>query len=203
MNCYEEICSTCSGFFNDGHVKYTHKDKWKDIYNFLDFRTIRQFKEIVNKMNKKIKDYKEQQLKKLDNIINEINNLKEKIINKYKIIEKNNENLTKYYENLLKTFLVYEDIPSYIVNENASKFQFNKNFFIVENESNNTFGEISRATLETFETCNLYQLMYYPHLVSIHLFCFLLRNLLKYLLFFRNMLLDIVSLFNPSYSCTF
>ena len=160
--CNEEICSTCSGFFNDGHVKYTHKDKWKDIYNFLDFHTIGQFEDIVRKMNKKIKDYKEQQLKKLDNIINEINNLKQKIINKYEIIENNNKNLTQYYENLIKTFLVYEDVPSYIINENTSKFQFNKNFFKVESESNNTFGEISRATLETFETCNLYQLMYYP-----------------------------------------
>ena len=72
--CNEEICSTCSGFFNDGHVKYTHKDKWEDIYNFLGFHTIGQFEDIVRKMNKKIKDYKEQQLKKLDNIINEINN---------------------------------------------------------------------------------------------------------------------------------
>jgi hypothetical protein len=87
-------------------------------------------------MNKKILEYKNNQLKKLDNIIDEINNLKEKIENKYNLILKNNENLTKYYENLLKTFLVYEDIPSYIINENTSKFQFNKNFFIVENESN-------------------------------------------------------------------
>lgn len=43
-----------------------------------------------------------------------------------------------------------------------SKFQFNKNFFVVEKESNNTFKEISRATLEKFKTFNLYQLKYYP-----------------------------------------
>ena len=40
----------------------------------------------------------------------------------------------------------------------------NRNFFIVEKESNNTFNEIARATLETFETCNLYQLNYYPEI---------------------------------------
>jgi hypothetical protein len=163
-SCYKEICSTCAGFFNDGHVKYTHQDKWKDIYDNLDFHSIDQFEGIVNKMNKKILEYKNNQLKKLDNIIDEINNLKEKIENKYNLILKNNENLTKYYENLLKTFLVYEDIPSYIINENTSKFQFNKNFFIVENESNKTFSEIARATFETLETCNLYQLMYYPEI---------------------------------------
>jgi hypothetical protein len=63
---------------------------------------------------------------------------------------------------MLKTFIVFEEIPSFILNENVSKFQFNKNFFIVENESNQTFKEIARATLETFNTFNLYQLMYYP-----------------------------------------
>ena len=78
--------------------------------------------------------------------------------------KKNNKNLTKFYQNLLKTFIVYENIPTYILNENTSKFQFNRNFFIIENESNNTFSEIARATLETFKTCNLYQLNYYPEI---------------------------------------
>ena len=45
--------------------------------------------------------------------------------------------------------------------KNVSKFQFNKNFFVIEKESNNTFREISRATLKTFNTFNLYQLIYY------------------------------------------
>ena len=64
----------------------------------------------------------------------------------------------------MKTFIVYEDVPTYIVNENTSKFEFNRNFFKIENESNNTFSEIARATLETFKTCNLYQLDYYPEI---------------------------------------
>ena len=162
--CYEEICSICAGYFNDGHVKYTHKDKWEDIFNLLNFRTINQFENIVNKMNKKILNYKNDQINKLDKIIEEINILKKNIEIKYKLIEKNNMNLTKYFKNLLKTFIVCEDIPSYIVNENTSKFGFNKNFFVVEKELDKTFGEISRATLETFETCNLYQLMYYPEI---------------------------------------
>jgi len=162
--CYEEICSTCAGYFNDGHIKYTHMDKWKDIFNSLDFHTIREFEKIVDKMNKKILNYKNDQIKKLDIIIEKINNLKANIEKKYKLIENNNMNLTKYFKNLLKTFIVYEDLPSYIVNENTSKFQFHKNFFVVEKESNNTFEEISRATLETFETCNLYQLMYFPEI---------------------------------------
>ena len=96
----KEICST----FNDSHVKYTNQDKWKYIFDNLDFNTINQFEDIINKMNKKILSYKNNQLK----------------------------NLTKFYENLMKTFIVYENIPSYIINENASKFQFNKNFFIIE-----------------------------------------------------------------------
>lgn len=100
----------------------------------------------------------------MDNIIEKIENLKKQINNKYDLIEKNNKNLTQYYTNLFKTFIVFKDIPTYIVNENASKFQFNKNFFITENEANNTFDEIARATLETFETCNLYQLAYYPEI---------------------------------------
>jgi WD40 repeat protein len=123
-----------------------------------------QFEDIMDKMNKKILDYKKNQLKKLDNIINEIKNLQKNIENKYDLITKNNNNLTKFYQNLLKTFIVYENIPTYILNENAFKFQFNRNFFIVEKESNNTFNEIARATLETFETCNLYQLNYYPEI---------------------------------------
>ena len=123
-----------------------------------------QFEDIMDKMNKKILDYKKNQLKKLDNIINEIKNWQKKIENKYDLITKNNSNLTKFYQNLLKTFIVYENIPTYILNENAFKFQFNRNFFIVEKESNNTFNEIARATLETFETCNLYQLNYYPEI---------------------------------------
>ena len=162
--CYNEICSTSAGFFNDGHIKYTNQDKWKYIFDSFEFNTINQFETIVNRMNKKILDYKKKQIQKLDNIINEINNLKQKIEQKYESITKNNKNLTKFYENILKTFIVYENIPTYIVNENTSKFQFNRNFFIIEKESNNTFSEISRATLETFETCNLYQLMYYPEI---------------------------------------
>ena len=162
--CYEEICSTCAGFFNDGHIKYTNKDKWKYIFDNFDFKTMNQFEDIVDKMNKKILDYKKNQLKKLDDIINEIKKLKENIENKYNLIKKNNKNLTKFYQNLLKTFIVYENIPTYILNENTSKFQFNRNFFIIENESNNTFSEIARATLETFKTCNLYQLNYYPEI---------------------------------------
>ena len=164
--CYKEICSTCAGYFNDGHEKYTHKDRWKYIFDCFDFKTINQFDDIISTMNKKILDYKNNQIKKLDNIINEIESLKNKIENKYNSITKSNNNLTKFYENLLKTFIVYENIPTYIVNENASKFQFNKNFFIVEKESNNTFGEIARATLETFETCSLYQLVYYPEMIK-------------------------------------
>ena len=85
----KEICSTCAGFFNDSHVY---------IFDNLDFNTINQFEDIINKMNKKILSYKNNQLK----------------------------NLTKFYENLMKTFIVYENIPSYIINENASEFQFNK-----------------------------------------------------------------------------
>ena len=81
-----------------------------------------QFEDIMDKMNKKILDYKKNQLKKLDNIINEIKNWQKKIENKYELITKNNNNLTKFYQNLLKTFIVYENIPSYILNENAFKF---------------------------------------------------------------------------------
>ena len=162
--CYKEICSTCAGFNNDGHEKYTNQDKWKYIFNSFNFNTINQFEKIVSEMNKKILNYKNNQIKKLDKIINDIENLKNEIENKFNSITKNNENLTNFYENLLKTFIVYENIPTYIINENASKFQFNKNFFIQENESNDTFSEIARATLETFETCNLYQLMYYPEI---------------------------------------
>jgi WD40 repeat protein len=117
----------------------------------------------ISQLEHKIENL-EFQIKKLNNIINEINNLKQKIEQKYEAIKKNNKNLTKFYENLLKTFIVYENIPTYIINENASKFQFNRNFFIIENESNNTFSEIARATLETFKTCNLYQLNYYPEI---------------------------------------
>ena len=85
-------------------MKYTNQDKWKYIFDNLDFNTINQFEDNINKMNKKILSYKNNQLK----------------------------NLTKFYENLMKTFIVYENIPSYIINENASKFQFNRNFLIVE-----------------------------------------------------------------------
>ena len=81
-----------------------------------------QFEDIMDKMNKKILDYKKNQLKKLDNIINEIKNWQKKIENKYELITKNNNNLTKFYQNLLKTFIVYENIPTYILNENAFKF---------------------------------------------------------------------------------
>ena len=162
--CYEEICSTCAGFFNDGHIKYTNQDKWQHIFDYLDFHSIKQFEKIVDKMNKQIKDYKNNQIEKLNKIIAKIENLKNEINNKFEIIEKNNKNLTEYYKNLFKTFIVFQDVPSYIINENTSKFQFNKNFFIIENESNNTFDEIARATLETFETCNLYQLSYYPEI---------------------------------------
>ena len=98
--CYKEICSICAGFFNDSNEKYTNQDKWKYIFDNLDFNNINQFVEIINKMNKKKLSYKNNQLK----------------------------NLTKFYENLMKTFIVYENLPSYIINENASKFQFNKNF---------------------------------------------------------------------------
>ena len=163
-SCYKEICSTCAGYYNDGHSKYTNKDKWEYIFESLDFHSISQFENIVSKMNKKILNYKNNQIEKLDSIIEKIENLKNQINNKYDLIEKNNKNLTGYYTNLFKTFLVFKDIPTYIVNENASKFQFNKNFFITENEANNTFDEIARATLETFETCNLYQLAYYPEI---------------------------------------
>ena len=162
--CYKEICSTCSGYFNEGHVKYTFKDQWKYIFDKLKFSNINQFEEIVSKKNKEILKYKENQINKLNNIIQEIEDLKSKIENNYNLIVKNNKNLTNYYENLLKTFIVYEDVPTYIVNENTSKFEFNRNFFKIENESNNTFSEIARATLETFKTCNLYQLDYYPEI---------------------------------------
>ena len=40
-------------------------DKWKDIFNSLDFHTIREFEKIVDKMNKKILKYKNDQIKKL------------------------------------------------------------------------------------------------------------------------------------------
>ena len=53
-SCYNEICSKCAGFYHDGHVKYTNRDKWKDIFESLDFRTISEFDKIVEKMNKKI-----------------------------------------------------------------------------------------------------------------------------------------------------
>ena len=79
-------------------------------------------------MNKKISKKKMNQINKLNNINNEIESLKENIENKYQSIEKNNKNLTNYFKNLLKTFIIIEDIPSYIINEKISKFQFNKNF---------------------------------------------------------------------------
>ena len=101
---YCTYCKEICSTFNDSHVKYTNQDKWKYIFDNFDFNTINQFEDIINKMNKKILSYKNNQLK----------------------------NLTKFYENLMKTFIVYENIPSYIINENASKFQFNKNFFIIE-----------------------------------------------------------------------
>ena len=85
-------------------MKYTNQDKWKYIFDNLDFNTINQFEDIINKMNKKILSYKNNQLK----------------------------NFKKFYEYFMKTFIVYENIPSYIINENASKFQFNRNFLIVE-----------------------------------------------------------------------
>ena len=88
-----------------------------------------QFEDIMDKMNKKILDYKKNKLKKLDNVINEIKNWQKKIENKYELITKNNNNLTKFYQNLLKTFIVYENIPTYILNENAFKFQFLKFFY--------------------------------------------------------------------------
>ena len=162
--CYKEICSTCSGYFNEGHLKYTYRDKWNYIFEKFNFNNMNQFEEIVSKKNKEILKYKEQQINKLNKIIQEIENLKSKIENKYNLIVKNNKNLTNYYENLLKTFIVYEDVPTYIVNENTSKFEFNRNFCQIERESNNTFSEIARATLETFQTCNLYQLNYYPEI---------------------------------------
>jgi hypothetical protein len=115
-------------------------------------------------MNNNILKYKDGQIQKLNKIIKDIENLKNQINNKYNLIERNNKYLTQYYTNLFKTFIVFKDIPNYVINENASKFQFNKNFFIKEGESNNTFSEIARATLETFETCNLYQLAYYPEI---------------------------------------
>ena len=79
-------------------------------------------------MNKKISKKKMNQINKLNNINNEIESLKENIENKYQSIEKNNKNLTNYFKNLLKTFIIIEDIPSYIIKEKISKFQFNKNF---------------------------------------------------------------------------
>ena len=85
-------------------MKYTNQDKWKYIFDNLDFNTINQFEDNINKMNKKILSYKNNQLK----------------------------NFKKFYEYFMKTFIVYENIPSYIINENASKFQFNRNFLIVE-----------------------------------------------------------------------
>ena len=42
----------------DVHSKYTHKDKWKYIFDCLDFHSISQFEDIVNKMNKQILNYK-------------------------------------------------------------------------------------------------------------------------------------------------
>lgn len=169
--CYEEICTTCAGFFNEGHIKYTNKDKWQYIFDFLDFHSIKQFENIVEKKNKQIENYKNNQIKRLDYIIEEIKNLKEQINNKFRLIERNNKNLTHFYKNLFKTFLAFQDVPSYIINENASKFQFNKNFFIQEKKMEkkkigyDTFYEIAGETLETFETCNLYQLSYYPQII--------------------------------------
>ena len=91
-----------------------------------------QFEDIMDKMNKKILDYKKNQLKKLDNIINEIKNLQKNIENKYDLITKNNNNLTKFYQNLLKTFIIYENIPTYILNENAFKFHLIEIFLLLK-----------------------------------------------------------------------
>ena len=46
-------------------MKYTNQDKWKYIFDNLDFNTINQFEDIINKMNKKILSYKNNQLKNL------------------------------------------------------------------------------------------------------------------------------------------
>lgn len=159
--CYEEICSTCAGFFNEGHKKFTNQEKWVSNYESLEFQSVSEFKNIVKKMNYKILNYKNQQIKKLDDIIETINKLKDNINKEYETIERNNEYLTKYYSNLFNTFFNYPDVPSYYLNENASKFQFNKNFLIIEKENNNTFNEISNKTMETLKTCNLYQMKYY------------------------------------------
>ena len=158
--CYNEICSECAGFFNDGHKKFTNEDNWSNIFENLEFQSISEFKTIVKKMNYKILNYKNQQIQKLDNIIKTINQLKDNINKEYEKIERNNKNLTKFYSNLLNTFFNYSDVPSYYLNENTSKFHFNRNFLIIEQEGNNTFDEISRKTLETFKTCNLYQMNY-------------------------------------------
>ena len=96
----------------------------------------------MNKKNKKIVNYKDEQIKKLNYIIQKIENLKNQINKKYELIKKNNPNLTKYYTNLFKTFIIFQDIPTHIINENASKFQFNKHFFIKEHEKNDTVDEI-------------------------------------------------------------
>ena len=158
--CYEEICSVCAGFFNDGHKKFTNEEQWVNNFENLEFQSVSEFLNIVKKMNYKILNYKNQQIKKLDDIIETINKLKDNINKEYETIEKNNKDLTKYYSNLFNTFFNYPDVPSYYLNENVSKFQFNKNFLIIEKENNNTFNEISQKTMETLKTCNLYQMKY-------------------------------------------
>ena len=159
--CYNEICSACAGYFNDGHKKYTHEDQSANIFENLEFQCVSEFKKMVNKMKNRILNYKNQQIEKLDKIIDAINKLRDEINQEYEIIERNNNYLTTYYLNLFNTYFNYRDAPSYNLNENVSKFQFNKKFLIIESENNDKYEEISLKTLETFKTCNLYQIKYY------------------------------------------
>ena len=161
-SCFNEICSVCAGFFNDGHKKYTNEDKYEKICENLDFQSFSDFQNIIKNMKRKILNYRDQQIKKLDNIIETINNIKKNINNEYSQIEKNNNDLINFYSNLFKTFFNCDDIPSHFLNQNVSNFQFNKNFLIIEKENNDTFNEISRATLETLKTCTLFQMSYSP-----------------------------------------
>lgn len=102
---FNEICSVCARFFNDGHKKYTNEDKYEKICENLDFQSFSDFQNIIKNMKRKILNYRDQQIKKLDNIIETINKIKENINNEYSQIEKNNNDLINFYSNLLKTFL--------------------------------------------------------------------------------------------------
>ena len=163
-SCNSEICTTCAGFFNDGHKKYTNEDKWKEIYENLNFQSVSEFKNIVKKMSYKILNYKNQQIEKLNQIIKKIEEIKNNINVEYEKIEKNNVDLTTYYTNLFNTFFNYGNMSSHYLNETVTRFQFNKYFFITEKEGNDTFDEISRSTFETFKTCNLYNMEFCPEI---------------------------------------